>query len=693
MKHTYRKSTTTTPGGRQDRKKTSHVLRNTISAIVLGIVGTSTAMAINRVGPVDPVNGFPMFYEDTSGLRLDLCTNLAACFFAPPDPGLPTSFPGNFPDEAFYWAAEAIMSEAGGVNAILVMAREAAFFNEAVIPGDQVVFSRIRLFVDGAPQMGGNTYTITHPYGSQTFISEAGDAGPGVKGPGLSTTADVGITKPLEFTAALNVFPNFLIPTSLANVDGSANLGLLIPGKLFADELNAAGTTTVQGSPNATNFFRIEGPGIHTVYPSYQCQDAGGFVILDCVETGQFAMQGRVSSRHGVDIDKAVYEKVADDPTTAGIIDPITYVSIFAHSVEGQTLGVSVDGGSQILMTEGSGGQYFTSVKQGTDYLMDPTARHPVNAQAINLTDSAPDSINASITDQVSITQSTLDTNTGELFITAQSSNKVDPSQLNFDNFTGNLTDDGAGTSSGIFTIGSAAAVGVPPQSVTIRSLEGGFATRDVEVTGNVTNGGAANLLLANAGPDQNVVSGVIVDLNGSGSIGEITSYSWANPDFTLLFDCAPSTPAPLCSQIVVQATYPAGRSDIPLDILNAVFTLTVTNAAGEIAIDSVTVNVVNPLAVVSDECTIVSAKYRADKDQWRISGASNVTQNQLVSAYVGPIGDTSRLIGQVRVDAIGGWDVRTPRGGAIAIPTAADNAVWIDSELGCQESSPFVSR
>lgn len=694
MKYTYPKKSISEACDHKTHRTNSQLLRSIFSAIVLGIIGTSSAMAVNRVGPVDPINGFPLFYEDASGLRLDLCTNQAACFFAPPDPGLPASFPDNYPDEAFYWAAEAIMSEAAGVNAILVMAREAAFFNGPVVPGDQVVFSRIRLYIDGAPQMVGNTYTVTHPYGSVTFTSEAGDAGPGVKGPGLSTTTDIGITKPLEFNESLNVFPAFLIPESFANFDGTANLSLLTPGTLFADALNAAGTTAVKGSPNGTNYFRIEGPEIHTVYPSYQCQDPAGFAIPDCVELNQFAMQGRVASRHGVSIDKAVYEKIADDPTTAGI-DPVTYVSVFAHSVEGQMLGVQVDGGPQILMTEGAAGQYFTRLKQGPDYTLDmalannPNAHHPLSVQAINLSDSAPDSVSASITDQVSITESILDTNTGLLHITAQSSNKVDASQLNFDLFSGDLIDQGSGTSSGSFSVGSADGVGVPHQRVTIRSLEGGIATRDVEITGSVTNGGAVNLLLANAGPDQNVDAGVLVDLNGSESIGQITSYSWSTTDL-LSFTCVN---APICSQIEVDATLPAGRSDAPIDILQAVFTLTVSDATGAIASDSVTITVVNPLAVVSDECTIATAQYREDKDQWRVSGTSNVTQNQLVSVYSGsvPFDLTSTLLGEVRVDAVGNWDMRTPRGAGIGIPDATDTLVWIESDLGCQVTAPFV--
>jgi len=174
MKHIYKNTLPAESRIGQSNKRSSHLLRSGIVgsgvlAIALTLAATSAAMAIGtpRVGPIDPSNGYPMFYEDANGVRLDLCTDLANCFFEVPNPGLPASFPDNWPDEAFYWAAESIMSDATtGAKAIIVMAREAAFFNDAVVDGDQIVFSRTRFYIDGAPQMIGNTYTITYPYGT-----------------------------------------------------------------------------------------------------------------------------------------------------------------------------------------------------------------------------------------------------------------------------------------------------------------------------------------------------------------------------------------------------------------------------------------------------------------------------------------------------------------------------------------------
>ena len=253
MKQTYQE---TVPGichvGKSS-KSIWHGLINVVLAVFLFAAGASSSFAVVRVGPIDETNGFPMFYEDETGLRLDLCTDAANCFFEIPQPSLPVAFPGNYPDEAFYWAADSIMSEPD-VNAILVMSREAAFFNGPTVPGDQVTFSRIRLFIDGAPQMIGNAYTVTTPYRTFSFVSEPGDAGPGVKGEGFSHTLDLGLSSPLEFDGAMVEFPTFLIPASMDR----ATL-INSPGALFATP--AAGTQ-VTGSPTGNNFFRIEGAEI-----------------------------------------------------------------------------------------------------------------------------------------------------------------------------------------------------------------------------------------------------------------------------------------------------------------------------------------------------------------------------------------------------------------------------------------------
>ena len=64
----------------------------------------SCAAPLAKFGPVNPVHGFPDYYQDSMGLALKPCLD-AVCGgggFALPDPSLPLSFPSNFPVEVFY---------------------------------------------------------------------------------------------------------------------------------------------------------------------------------------------------------------------------------------------------------------------------------------------------------------------------------------------------------------------------------------------------------------------------------------------------------------------------------------------------------------------------------------------------------------------------------------------------------------
>jgi hypothetical protein len=132
------------------------------------------------VGPIDPVHHFPLWYEDSDGTRLELGLdpddpNLPALEL--PAPGAPVVFPGNFPDEAFYFSAEAEMlvgGPAGSARARLILALEAAFGGTgAVVDGQQMVFGRVRLRIDDVEP--GRTYTATGPYG--VIAGEADDRG------------------------------------------------------------------------------------------------------------------------------------------------------------------------------------------------------------------------------------------------------------------------------------------------------------------------------------------------------------------------------------------------------------------------------------------------------------------------------------------------------------------------------------
>src|ERR1700710_3125309 len=133
------------------------------------------------VGPTDPGNGFPQYYQDKSGLALEPClANLTAgdpCAIAAvlPVPTAPVVFPTNFPSEWFYWTSNArILPLAGNKSfrADLTMALEGTFGNPttAVNNGDQITFARFRFRVNGG-LVPNATYTVTHPFGVKTFVA------------------------------------------------------------------------------------------------------------------------------------------------------------------------------------------------------------------------------------------------------------------------------------------------------------------------------------------------------------------------------------------------------------------------------------------------------------------------------------------------------------------------------------------
>jgi hypothetical protein len=219
-------------------------------------------------GPVDPVHGFPQWYEDKGDparglapVRLELCLDDPLCLAVAetPDPAQPVSFPGNFPGEAFWWAGEADMTN-GTVNALLVMAAEAAFGAEVAEDGQQVSFNRLRIRVDGLQL--GETYTVTHPYGVDRFVAE--DDGKG--GGEINATEDIGC---------------FDVPCAGAALDRPLNgrVGPFLRWESGAPAGHIGDPNvphTVVGSPYDTNFFRVEGPGLS-------------------METGLFAIQGKIA--------------------------------------------------------------------------------------------------------------------------------------------------------------------------------------------------------------------------------------------------------------------------------------------------------------------------------------------------------------------------------------------------------------
>lgn len=219
-------------------------------------------------GPVDPRYGFPAWYQDGAGLRLEPCVeNATLC----PDPLPNLSLPplvadtgSNFPDESFYWTAEVDLRPTGNIRARLILALEAAFAGAGdVAVGEQIVFSRTRLRLEG---VSANTaYTFTHPFGSRVVVSDNNGK--------IDLTEDIGCgASPCDFRQALAspIVGGFLkwdpafTPAAPAGFVGNPNVN-----------------HRIVGSPTGNNFYRVDGPNV-------------GGAGVSTIQTNLFSVAGKL---------------------------------------------------------------------------------------------------------------------------------------------------------------------------------------------------------------------------------------------------------------------------------------------------------------------------------------------------------------------------------------------------------------
>jgi hypothetical protein len=128
-----------------------------LAALALTVAAAPAHAALTNVGPVNPATGFPDWYQDGTGLKLQPCLEgPPLCLTAAADLVAPAG-------EGFYWNAQSDLAVGSG-SAKLTLAQEAAF------APDRITFSRIRIVVKGAA--ANTTYTFAHPYGSATVTTD-----------------------------------------------------------------------------------------------------------------------------------------------------------------------------------------------------------------------------------------------------------------------------------------------------------------------------------------------------------------------------------------------------------------------------------------------------------------------------------------------------------------------------------------
>lgn len=460
-------------------------------AIVMGIaLGAGSAwaqapaqgQALALVGPVNPANGFPLLYQDKAGVALEQClvptTGDPAvvggdpCGLTGTLPGLDGTtplFPSNFPEEFFYSRAVAVMdltvidpSTNQPGKATLVHALEGAFLNGGVAAGDQMVFARLRVKVTGGLTIG-QTYTVTHPYGVNTYVATDNGLGSGeIK----NITVDQGcFAAPCDFTIARdssNIGP-FL------RWDPTGPAGALPAGYLG----DPAVATTILGSPFNTNVFQIRN-GTGTLIGSTTL-----FTIWGKLFTGVFPS--------ALTVDRTSYVRNA-----SGV-----KINVFARSVTTATVSATGSGiPNTTLARDPATGRFFAQISLAAN------AAIPAFI-TITATDGAntPTTIDSALIDDVLIDAATYDVGTGALTVQAHSSDVLGAPQLTV--LSKEVPPQTLGTlaSGGVFTLSTVA----PPAGVTVRSAFGGSESRVVDASPGGTGGQIATTtsLVSNLNPSE----------------------------------------------------------------------------------------------------------------------------------------------------------------------------------------------
>jgi hypothetical protein len=450
----------------------------------LGLALSLTGSAYAQLAAVDPgpytfaTGKFPMWYQDSNNLSMELCQSRAAssrvgvttppaymCTLLPEpgifDDSLPMVFPDNWPPEAFWFLAETTIPNNGagfGMDAY-VAGIEAAFASENPADGDQQSFARIRIRVN-VPVAG--TYVITHPYGVETVNVTT----PGRRA--INITKDIGIGAPGDFSGTLNgAIGPFLRSINGPYTEVNPDTGGV---ETFVGDPNL--TEAVTGSPFNTNFVRIVGPS-----------GAG------TIQTTLFTVAGKVlDSRQQthVDIDRATYRR-----TSAGV-----RAEVFAKADSSSTLcfreTVALLPGPpptpcQTSLTGDNTGLFFGQrLGNGTlPSVVVVTATNPAGT-------TRPTSVSAKLTDVVKVQTARYSWANKTLLIEATSTDEVTIPDMVAQGY-------GRLSKTGTLQRITVADLTQPPATVTVKSAAGGSDTEAVVVVGTAPDTGENQAPISNA--------------------------------------------------------------------------------------------------------------------------------------------------------------------------------------------------
>ena len=237
---------------------------------------------LDRVGALDPNTGFPVWYQDSTGVRLSTCLDPGGiCLSTLPDPTRPPLVAAdpansNFPDEMFYFSGDADLPGTNGVTGRLVLGLEGAFAN-SIQAGDQIVFGRVRVRIDNLVQ--GASYRVTHPYGVDDFDDvNSGDRG-------INFTEDIGLTSFPNGALNSRISPFLTWDTyGLPPAQGGPQNGFIGDPTVLHKVL---GSPFIDPTGVPQNYFRLE-----RIDPTTRQ------VIAVVGQTDLFAVQGKISGMY-----------------------------------------------------------------------------------------------------------------------------------------------------------------------------------------------------------------------------------------------------------------------------------------------------------------------------------------------------------------------------------------------------------
>ncbi len=501
-----------------------------LSAVAIALTLSGNAHAVLSAVDTSPYTAatgrFPLWYQDSTNLQLELCQSKALSSRVPsvpgtpsymctilPEPGvfddtLPMVFPDNWPPEAFWTVAEAKIPAVGNSGYELeayVAGVEAAFTTPEPVDGQQISFARIRIRIN-VPQAG--TYTVTHPYGVETFNVTT----PGRRA--INVTRDIGVAAPGNFTGALNgaVGP-FLHSVNGPYVEVNPETGA---SETFVGDPNLAEPVT--GSPNNTNFIRISGP-------------AG------TIQTNLFNLTGKVydnRAQTAVDTQRITYRRTSNGGS------PSTRVEVFASSPNSSSLcfreTLALVPGTpatpcQTPMVGDNNGLFF-----GQHLISGTTLPSVVVVTASNPAGTTrPTAVSSKLVDLVKIQTATYTWSNKTLVIEATSTDEINVPDMVAAGF-------GRLSKTGTLQRLTVTDLAQPPASVTVKSAAGGSDTEWVKVVGNAPNSGdnqppiavadtastgfgvpiTLNVLANDSDPDNNVplsVTGLTQPATGQGTV------------------------------------------------------------------------------------------------------------------------------------------------------------------------------